>query len=155
MPTDPFFTAYRDRLLAFHTIFEGVFTDLPDAAVNWIPVPEANSLAALAFHVADAEDYWVGAMAGGDWFERNREAMFTITNQTASGCLARLAQSREHSLAVINRLTPADLGRNVPSPLHTGRSFTVAWSLLHHLEHVATHVGHAQLTRQLWETHRS
>ena len=32
-----------------------------------------------------------------------------------------------------------------------GRQFTVGWSLAHALEHTAIHVGHAQITRQLWE----
>jgi hypothetical protein len=27
----------------------------------------------------------------------------------------------------------------------------IAWSLLHALEHTALHLGHMQLTRQLWE----
>lgn len=37
--------------------------------------------------------------------------------------------------------------------LHTddGQKFSVSWSLLHVLDHTAIHLGHIQLTRQLWE----
>ena len=31
------------------------------------------------------------------------------------------------------------------------REFTVAWCLLHALEHSAVHLGHMQIVRQLWE----
>jgi hypothetical protein len=34
-------------------------------------------------------------------------------------------------------------------PRH-GNQVSVAWALLHALEHAATHVGHIQLTVQLW-----
>jgi hypothetical protein len=39
--------------------------------------------------------------------------------------------------------------------LDAGRKFrdrqvTVRWSILHVIEHTAQHVGHMQLTRQLW-----
>jgi hypothetical protein len=30
------------------------------------------------------------------------------------------------------------------------RTVTVRWGILHVIEHFATHIGHMQLTRQLW-----
>ena len=31
------------------------------------------------------------------------------------------------------------------------RNFSAGWALAHALEHTAPHLGHAQVTRQLWE----
>ena len=44
-----------------------------------------------------------------------------------------------------------------PSRLDEERKFrdrkvTVRWAILHVIEHTATHLGHIQLTRQLWES---
>jgi hypothetical protein len=32
-----------------------------------------------------------------------------------------------------------------------GREFTVAWALMHALDHATSHLGQIQMTRQLWE----
>ncbi len=47
--------------------------------------------------------------------------------------------------------TLADLDQQRDDSRYEDRSFTVAWAL----EHTATHVGHAQITRELWDKQHS
>jgi hypothetical protein len=36
-----------------------------------------------------------------------------------------------------------------------GHEFTMAWALLHALDHATLHLGQIQITRQLWEQSKS
>jgi len=62
----------------------------------------------------------------------------------------RLAQSFDHSRPVLEALTYSDLEASRVSS-QDGRRFTVAWCLALALEHTAQHLGHMEVTRQLWE----
>nr|MBC8492461.1 DUF1572 family protein [Chloroflexota bacterium] len=46
---------YWERLQALHADIERTIAGLPQAALDWAPGPEMNSLAVLAVHVAGAE----------------------------------------------------------------------------------------------------
>jgi hypothetical protein len=60
----------------------------------------------------------------------------------------RLNQSLEYIRSVLERLTT----ENIASLRDfRGRERSVAWILDHALKHTATHMGHIQLMRQLWE----
>ena len=63
---------------------------------------------------------------------------------------ARLADASVYAQNTLTRLTLGDLEQERVSP-RDGRMFSVAWALLHALEHTAIHLGHIQITRQLWE----
>lgn len=136
--------------------FEGLFADFKKAisglsveALDWVPGPEMNSLGVLAVHVAGATRYWASDMTGGVGVPRSRSDEFAAQGAD----VAHLAELLDDCLAdvkiALDRLTPDDLTRSVASEPHGGRTFRVSWSLLHALEHLALHVGHAQITRQL------
>ena len=146
----PLLEGYLERLQALHADIGRTIEGLPQAALDWVPGPEMNSLAVLAVHVAGAERYWIGDVVGGDPSGRDRAAEFHTQGLDAAALQARLAATLAHSQAVLEKLTLADLEATVVSP-RDGRGFTGAWCLAHVLEHTALHLGHVQITHQLWE----
>jgi len=141
---------YLERLQALHADIECTIEGLPPEALDWVPGPDMNSLGVLAVHVADAERYWIGDVAGRDPSGRDRAAEFRTRGLDTAALKARLAKTLAHSQAVLEGLTLPDLEAARVSP-RDGRTFTVAWCLAHALEHTALHLGHMQITRQLWE----
>ena len=65
----------------------------------------------------------------------------------------RLANNLEYARNTLDKFTIQDLETIVLA--RDGREFTVAWALLHALEHATSHLGQIQLTRQLWEQSKS
>lgn len=144
------FAAYLERLEALHNDLNRAIADLPVDALNWSPGLEMNSLAVLAAHTAGAERYWIGDVVAGDDSQRNRAAEFRTQAASAAALIDRLDAALAHSRSVLERLTLADLDQQRLAS-RDGREVTVAWALAHALEHTATHLGHMQLMRQLWE----
>jgi len=123
---------------------------LPPSALDWVPGPDMNSLAALAVHVAGAQRYWIGDVVGRDPSGRDRAAEFQVRGLDATALKAHLAESLAHSRGVLEGLALSDLDAVRVSP-RDGRKFPVPWCLAHALEHTALHLGHMHITRQLWE----
>jgi uncharacterized damage-inducible protein DinB len=141
---------YSERLQTLHANVERTIEGLLLPALDWAPAPDMNSLGVLAVHVAGAERYWLGDVVGRDLSGRDRAAEFRTHGLDAAALKARLAQTLAHSQAVLEGLTLPGLEATRVSP-RDGRQFTVAWCLAHALEHTALHLGHMQITRQLWE----
>ena len=150
---ESFFADYYERLADLHRMAGEAIAGLDEAALDWQPGEEMNSLTVLVTHTAWAERYWVGVMAGGDMVARDRPAEFMAQGQTAVSLQTLLNNTLAHSQQTLTALTVKDLGRGMASPMHDKRPFAIGWSLLHALEHTAEHVGQMQLTRQLWEQH--
>ena len=146
----PILVGYFDCLETLQDDLHRVFADLPEAALNWSPGPDINSIAVLVAHASGALRYWIGDVIGADPSCRVREAEFRTRDATAADLIARFDAAVEHSRNVLQGLAPADLDgqRTIASD---GRPVTVAWALAHALEHTAMHVGHAQIARQWWE----
>ncbi|HLF29383.1 MAG TPA: DinB family protein [Anaerolineae bacterium] len=150
----PILNDYLDRLQALHADIRRAITGLPQAALDWSPGPEMNSLAVLAAHIAGSERYWIGDVAGGEPSGRDRAAEFQTKAADADSLLARLDAALAHSQTVLERLTLPELEeprRMPPGSARGERVVTGAWALAHALEHVAIHVGHTQIVRQLWD----
>ena len=145
--------AYLDRLEELHSDMNSAVADLPVEALNWSPGSEMNSLAVLAAHTAGAERYWIGDVVARDDSQRNRAAEFRVQAGSAQALIDRLNAALAHSRGVLEQLTLATLDEKRPSP-RDGDEVTVAWALVHALEHTATHLGHMQIMRQLWEQRR-
>ena len=147
---EPFYAAFYERLSGVHAELERCLDEAPPEALDWSPGPEMNSLAVLAAHVAGAERYWIGEVAGGEPANRVREREFETAGLAAAALKERLAQSLAHSHSVLERLTYDDLGREVYSTRHQS-TYSLAYALLQALAHGAEHMGHMQMVRQLWD----
>lgn len=129
-----------------------LIADLPAEALNWRPVEgtddhATNSLAVLAAHVAGAEHYWLGEVIGGLPATRNRAAEFTVQTITAAELIYRLDEVGGQSHEVLAALSPQDLDGTRQAQ---GRTVPVRWAILHVIDHTALHLGHMQITYQLW-----
>ena len=147
-----FFADYMGSLETLHEELKRTIEGLPQAALDWSPGAEMNSLCVMVVHVAGSERYWVGDIVAREDSGRDREAEF----RTQGIDIAELKDHLEGSLTYVRRvlegLSLEDLGATCV-PARDGREFTTAWVLFHVLEHVANHLGHAQVTRQVWEQH--
>lgn len=146
-----FFVDYLERLAMLHHEMDQALTGLPQAALDWSLGPELNSLAVLAAHVAGSELFWIGDVIIRQKSTRVRDYEFQTTAVTADDLKIRLAQALADSRQAVAQLTLADLAEQRASLRGDGAVYSVAWCLLHALEHVAIHVGHMQLARQWWE----
>lgn len=121
-------------------------------ALNWRPIEGGddhvtNSLAVLAAHIAGAERFWVAEVIGGRPPTRDRDAEFAIQANDADELRRRLDETGTETREVFAALREEDLDstREV-----RGRIVPVRWAILHVIDHTALHLGHMQLTYQLW-----
>ncbi len=145
-----YFDELYDRFHELHSGTVQALEGLPDEALDWIPGAEMNSINVLFAHAFGAERFWVGDMALDDPKERDREAEFHVCGVTGAELKRRLDELDAYVRSALGRLTVTDL-EAVRTSRFNGKQYTVGWSLAHALEHTALHLGHIQITRQLWQ----
>lgn len=140
--------SYLERLDDLRTQVGELVAELPAEALNWRPFDDAaNSLAVLAAHIAGAERFWIGEVVGRRPPSRDREAEFCTEVGSAAELCRLLDQARQETHKVFFSQSPEDLDGNRQA---RGRTVPVRWAILHVIDHTALHLGHMQLTRQLW-----
>jgi uncharacterized damage-inducible protein DinB len=145
----PFAQDFLNCLEGLHADIRRNIEGLAPEALHWSPGPETNSMGVLIVHLVGAERYWIGDVALQELSNRDRAAEFRTTGMETADLLQRLNQATDYARAALERISLADLEAERISP-RDGRTFTVAWALLHALEHTAIHCGHIQIQRQLW-----
>lgn len=145
-----FFKEYLNILQTCHTDILKALDGLPPAALDYTPGSNMNSIGVMVFHLTGAERYWIGDVAAQDPTERDRDAEFRVHNVGVDILKKRLTDNTEYARTALEKFTIQDLEATRVSA-RDGREFTVAWALLHALEHDTLHLGQIQLTRQLWE----
>jgi uncharacterized damage-inducible protein DinB len=145
-----FFEEYLNTLQACHDSILKVLDGLPQVALDWVPGTDMNSISVLIFHLTGAERYWIGDVAAQEPSNRDRDAEFKVRDVGMDVLELRLTKTFAYALVVLNKLTLEDLEQTRISP-RDGQTFTVGWALIHALEHSTLHLGHIQITRQLWE----
>lgn len=126
--------------------------DLKNEGANWHPLPEGtNSIYAILTHMMGADKFWVYQVIGGKKIQRDREAEFR-----AFGNWSELSiEWEKHWTGIesaLGELSHSQLLEVRPVPNRPEQKpVTVQWIILHLISHYATHLGHIQLTRQLWD----
>lgn len=127
---------------------------LGDDAASWQPLPEGtNSIYAILTHLVGSEAKWIHHHVGGRPLQRDRDAEFLASGRFAD-VVERWEAGGKETDAILAKLTPSQLGEPRIVEMATRsetRNVNVRWCVLHMLNHMAIHVGHIQLTRQLWE----
>ena len=131
---------------------------LSDEQLNQpLPIPDANTLFAIATHAVAMGEFWVLTLVGNHPSNRNRSAEFRATGE-GKALIARYQQWIADTHALLATLPAAEMERIVEPPFEfrsTGGlqdgPLTVRDCLLHVVEHTATHLGHIQLTADLLE----
>ena len=124
----------------------------PDA-LNWRHsfdnenVNEWNSLAVLAAHVAGSEIFWISEIVGGNPPTRNRDEEFTTQVSDSATLVSKLENAGEITKKVLYSLKDEDLN---DTRIVENRKVPVRWGILHIIDHTALHLGHMQITYQLY-----
>ncbi|MEP7060007.1 MAG: DUF664 domain-containing protein [Actinomycetota bacterium] len=149
---DPTIAAARDilgdALEELRTPLEGCSAE----ELNQPPTPDANGLAVLATHALGSTRSWLSLAVGAPPPERDRDAEFLVVVQDPAAFLATFDRAAAECRALLDTDEPFESSLPVQAMWGTylgAEPVTAAWALLHAMEHLREHVGHAQLTRQL------
>ncbi len=144
----PFYMTLAER---FHNLHQGLINDLnslPPEALDWIPGPEMNSVSVIFMHLTGAERFLIGDVVMREPSNRNRNAEFQVKGMAKDDLIQRLEDTEAYLRAAFEKLSLEDL---VTERLHPREgTVSVAWALLHALDHVAIHLGQLNITTQLW-----
>ena len=115
--------------------------------LNWRPAgPDSNSAAVLAVHGLSSTRHWLSIALGVPPPDRDRPSEFRAQVSDPDELLGFV----DRTSADIRRLFELPDGYE-PGLLREDEGTTAAWALVHAAEHLKEHVGHLQLTRQLWQ----
>ena len=143
---------YLERIEDLRGQVSGLIADLPAEALNWRPIEGkddhvTNSLAVLAAHLAGAEHFWIAEVIGGRPATRDRDAEFVTVAASTAELLQLLEKISLETREVLSSLSESDLNGTRQTK---GRIVPVRWCMLHVIDHTALHLGHMQITYQLW-----
>ncbi|MBC7879181.1 MAG: DinB family protein [Anaerolineales bacterium] len=144
-----FFTEYIKVLEECHNDILSAIDGLSPEAMDWTPGDDMNSISVLVFHTTGSVRFWIGDIAAQESSNRDREAEFQAKGMDVDVLKKRLSDNIEYARVTLDKFTIQDLEtiRTMPD----GRQPTVAWALLHALEHATLHLGQIQMNHQLWE----
>jgi hypothetical protein len=125
-----------------------VIDELPEGALNWRPGDETtNSVAQIVRHVTAVQGLLL-ARALGEPFEYDHKHSLRndpATKEELQGLIADAKTKKDDALA---RLDGMDMSEAIPT---ANGSALRARYVIHAADHGQEHLGHAELTRQLWE----
>ena len=144
---DQFFADYLERLEGLqHWLNRAAVQDLPAEAMDWSPGPEMNSVGVLLAHMTgvlhEGIDIALNVPPG-----RVRTQEFQTRGVPSAEMLRRLDAVIDYARGALPRLSLADLDKERKDE---DEMITCGWALLHALEHAYLHLGHVQLTCQIW-----
>ncbi len=125
---------------------------LPQEALDWKPVQAegdlaTNSLGAIATHVAGSGRYLIQEVVGGKPVNRNRDAEFAARGTAPAQLKARLEEALKGIEGVLSSIGDKEMGEDRK---YRDKTAKVRQIILHVINHTGQHLGHMQLTRQLW-----
>ncbi len=144
--------AYLETLEELRSQVSNMVKDLPLDGLNWRPglldgADPTNSLGVLAVHVVGSEHGWIAETVGAYPKTRIREDEFKYVAGSAKEALEPLATVAVETQDVLGKLTAQDLDGNID---RDGRLIPLRWVIHHIIYHYSLHIGHMQLTYQLW-----
>jgi len=145
-----FFKEYINLLQDCHNNILQALEGLPQAALDWTPGQDMNSISVLIFHTTGSVRFWIGDIAAQEPSNRDRDAEFKVHGVEADILRKRLADNLEYAHNTLDKFTIQDLETKRISAMDESE-YKMAWVLLHALEHATLHLGQIQITRQLWE----
>ena len=143
---------YLERIEDLRSQISGLIAELPAEALNWRPIEGkddhvTNSLAVLAAHLAGAEHFWIAEVVGGRPETRDRDAEFATVATSNAEIIQLLEKNALETREVFSTLSNSDLNGTRQTK---GRIVPVRWCILHVIDHTSLHLGHMQITYQLW-----
>lgn len=122
---------------------------LPEEALNWRPGnEETNSVAQLVRHVTAVQALLLGR-ALGEAPQYDHATSLRNDPATKEELRGLIATANEQKDAHLARLDAMDMSETLPAA--SGGSVLRAHYVIHSADHGQEHLGHAELTKQLWE----
>lgn len=137
--------------------FAETVRSLPAEALDWRPAPGASSVAQLAAHVASSTPFWFAAAVGErrdiiGYRRGERERAF----ETAGVAADELSERLHAAVRELERLAAQGQPHHLRRVIEwadddgTAPALTGAEALFRAVSHLREHLGHAQLTRDVW-----
>jgi hypothetical protein len=154
--SDPTIDAARDTFEHSVADLRATVTGLPAEALNWRPAgDDTNAIAVLVTHALASANAWLAVATDAPLPDRDRDAEFRAVATGDADLLAFIDDYATRCRGVLDGAGPFEPGAERTTFRRTTgddpETVSAAWALLHALEHLREHVGHAGLTRQLWE----
>jgi uncharacterized damage-inducible protein DinB len=116
--------------------------------LNYQPGAEMNSISAITTHIAGSLKWYLGEVIGGRDMKRNREAEFRAVGADPAALARGLDDAQAFAREILETITSTMLDETRQART---RTFTVRQGVLHIVAHTAQHVGHIEMTAQLWK----
>jgi hypothetical protein len=134
---------------------KNVLTGLPDAAVDWSPLPGLNTIGVLTRHSLSAAAFLVDTATGRApdrvaYFEGPRAQSFRTHGVPAATLAAEVDEASARLDAALAVASEEALLATAPWSMPDGATLNGAELLFLAVGHVKEHVGHAQIMRDLW-----
>jgi uncharacterized damage-inducible protein DinB len=143
-------TTLDGSLRELRTALDGLDADGLDARPAG---PGSNSLSVIAVHALASTRSWLALATGAPLPPRDRPSEFETRVDDPTAFFVSVDATAEACRELLARADRIDLERIGTAPWRRGAAgeepVSAAWALLHALDHLREHVGHAQLTRQL------
>jgi len=140
----------RQTLIALHGDMQFLIKGVPTAGLNWQPGANTNSLWALTLHTLGTTLHLLSTAADIEprWQSWQRATELAASGEDASLLLAAIRNMDDFLdkvFSVLEEETP-DTERD-----WLGKPKPISYLVSHAVEHAGRHVGHMELTRQLWD----
>jgi len=147
---DPHLAPHARVLEDLHRQVREAIAPLSDDDINRSVPGLQNTVGILLRHIAGAERYWIGEVAGGQAAHRHRDAEFGHDRLKKADVLIELDRAAALCRAVLERLTAADLLTEVEVQRSSGKvKETRAFAVLHATQHLAYHLGQLRYMAKL------
>ena len=132
--------------------------DLPEEALEWKPLPSANSVSVLVMHSITATRFFLRAGAGRpgsivEYRATERADAFRTAGLEKAELRARMEAFLPEAEAILASGTEAHLAETIEMATNDGLPVPTrngAGSLFASIGHLREHVGHVQLMHDLW-----
>ena len=145
---EPFATEFR----RYRATAEEALAQVPDEALNRVPLPDGNSLAMLVRHLSGnlTSRFTDFLTSDGEKPWRNREGEFEERSYTREEVEKRWQEGWSVLAQVLEQLSKEDLDRTVRI---RGQELTVHAALARSLAHLSYHVGQMVLLARMEQAH--
>ena len=145
---EKFYAECLDNLQELHTDINKSLKGLSPEALDWSPKEGVNSITALIVHLTGSQRFLFSEVINGQNINRDRDAEFRAKGLGADELAKRLDDNVQYMSEMLGNLTRNDLERKC---MFRTREVTVGWVLGHAIKHTASHLGHIQVMRDMWQ----
>ena len=142
-----FYIDYLSNLQELHKDVENALEGFPPEALDWSPKDGVNSITALIVHLTGSQRFLFGDVIAKQDINRDRDAEFRAKGIAPEELKKRLNDNLTYIADILEPLILTDL--DTKRTMRT-REVTLGWVIGHALKHTASHLGHIQVMRDLW-----